>query len=62
MRTGGWQRLSVAREESGDTVVPESSSVLQNTEIHPVRQPHGTLFLDNDVKMRLKMELTKPHF
>jgi pSer/pThr/pTyr-binding forkhead associated (FHA) protein len=61
-RSGGWQRLSVGREASGDTVVPESSSVLQNTEIHPVRQPHGTLFLDNDVKMRLKLELTRPHF
>jgi hypothetical protein len=36
--------------------------VLQNAEIHPVRQPHGTLFMDNDVKMRLKLELTKPLF
>jgi pSer/pThr/pTyr-binding forkhead associated (FHA) protein len=59
---GTWQRLSVAREASGDTVVPETSAVLQNAEIHPVRQPHGTLFMDNDVKMRLKLELTKPLF
>ncbi|MGE3982750.1 MAG: FHA domain-containing protein [Dehalococcoidia bacterium] len=59
---GNWQRLSVGREASGDTVVPETSAVLQNAEIHPVRQPHGTLFMDNDVKMRLKLELTKPFF
>jgi pSer/pThr/pTyr-binding forkhead associated (FHA) protein len=59
-RDGSWQRLAVAREASGDTVVPESSATLHGAEIHPVRQPHGTLFLDNDVKMRLKIELTKP--
>lgn len=59
-RDGSWQRLSVAREASGDTVVPEASATLPGSEIHPVRQPHGTLFLDNDVKMRLKIELTKP--
>jgi pimeloyl-ACP methyl ester carboxylesterase len=59
---GDWRRLTVSREASGDTVVPEASAVLPQAEIHPVRQPHGTLFLDNDVKMRLKVELTKPFF
>ena len=59
--TGDWRRLEVARESSGDTVVPEASAVLEGAEIHPVRQPHGSLHVDNDVKMRLKVELTRPY-
>ncbi|MFZ1404356.1 MAG: hypothetical protein WAW03_14775 [Anaerolineae bacterium] len=27
-------------------------------EIHPVQQVHGALYVDNDVKIRLKLELT----
>ncbi len=34
--------------------------MLERTEIHPVQQYHGSLFVDNDVKMRLKLELTQP--
>lgn len=33
--------------------------VFDNCEIHPVKQHHGMLYTDNDVKMRLKLELTK---
>jgi hypothetical protein len=44
-------------QPSGDSSVPEASAVLPGTEIHPVHQYHGTLFNDNDVKMRLKLEL-----
>ena len=36
------------------------STVLEGSEIHPVQQYHGSLFVDNDVKMRLKLELTRP--
>jgi len=39
--------------------VPERSAVLDGTEIHPVQQYHGSLFVDNDVKMRLKLELSR---
>jgi hypothetical protein len=46
-------------EPSGDSSVPERSAVLPQTEIHPVQQYHGTLFNDNDVKMRLKLELLR---
>jgi hypothetical protein len=46
---------------SGDSSVPESSSVLPRTEIHPVQQYHGALFNDKDVKMRLKLELMQNH-
>jgi hypothetical protein len=37
----------------------QSSAVLPGSEIHPVQQNHGTLYVDNDVKMRLKLELTR---
>jgi len=42
---------------SGDDSVPQNSAVLEGTDIHPVHQHHGALFVDNDVKMRLKLEL-----
>lgn len=32
--------------------------LLPGPDIHPVRQYHGSLHVDNDVKMRLKVELT----
>lgn len=59
-RTG--DRLSqfkLKAEPGGDNTVPQSSSVLPGSEIHPVQQYHGSLFVDNDVKMRLKLELTR---
>jgi pimeloyl-ACP methyl ester carboxylesterase len=53
------QKAFIGIEPSGDSSVPESSAVLPRTEIHPVRQYHGTLFNDKDVKMRLKLELLR---
>jgi hypothetical protein len=35
------------------------SGVLADAEIHPVKQHHGSLYSDGDVKMRLKLELTR---
>ena len=46
-------------EPSGDSTILEMSAVLEGTEIHPVQQYHGSLFVDNDVKMRLKLELAR---
>lgn len=46
-------------ERSGDGTVPERSAVLEGAEIHPVEQYHGSLHADNDVKKRLKVELTR---
>ena len=54
---GNFKKALIGVEPSGDSSVPESSAVLSRTEIHPVQQYHGTLFNDNDVKMRLKLEL-----
>lgn len=54
---GKFQKVSIVVGPVGDSSVPESSAVLPRTEIHPVRQYHGTLFNDKDVKMRLKLEL-----
>lgn len=56
---GIWQDAELTVEESGDNRIPECSGVLQGSEIHPVQQHHGALWIDNDVKMRLKLELTR---
>jgi pSer/pThr/pTyr-binding forkhead associated (FHA) protein len=48
-------------ENIGDGSVLEQSAFLQGSEIHPVHQHHGSLFVDKDVKMRLKLELTRPY-
>jgi pimeloyl-ACP methyl ester carboxylesterase len=56
---GGWQNVTFDLQDCGDTDVPESSAVLPGSEIHPVQQHHGSLYVDNDVKMRLRLELTR---
>ncbi len=57
---GGIKKVDYRSEPNGDSTLLEYSTVLEGTEIHPVQQYHGSLFADNDVKMRLKMELTRP--
>jgi pimeloyl-ACP methyl ester carboxylesterase len=52
-------QASIVVTPRGDGTIPEVSSVLEGTEIHPVRQHHGSLYSDSDVKMRLKIELTR---
>jgi hypothetical protein len=56
---GVWERVNFESNMRGDSTIPEWSTVLKGTEIHPVDQYHGSLFVDNDVKMRLKMELVQ---
>lgn len=56
--SGDWTKLDLNIEESGDSTIPDSSTVLEGSELHPVTQHHGSLYVDNDVKMRLKLELT----
>lgn len=56
---GNWEKMRFIREDRGDDMVPEDSAVLEGVEIHPVYQHHGSLYVDNDVKMRLKLELTR---
>lgn len=43
--------------QNGDDSVPQNSAILEGADIHPVQQHHGALFVDNDVKMRLRLEL-----
>ncbi len=57
--SGGWTKVSFNIDDRGDTAVPATSAVLAGSEIHPVQQHHGSLYVDNDVKMRLKLELTR---
>jgi pSer/pThr/pTyr-binding forkhead associated (FHA) protein len=54
---GSWQKVDFGVAATGDDSVPEVSAILPGSEIHPVRQNHGALYVDNDVKMRLKVEL-----
>lgn len=53
------QKVDVSAEPGGDDSVPQRSTVLPGSEIHPVEQNHGALYVDNDVRMRLKLELMK---
>lgn len=52
-------KVDMSHENGGDSTVPESSATLESTEIHPIRQYHRTLHVDNDVRKRLKIELTR---
>jgi pSer/pThr/pTyr-binding forkhead associated (FHA) protein len=56
---GGLRKADMVVTANGDGTIPESSAVMRGAEIHPVRQHHGSLYVDNDVKMRLKLELTR---
>jgi len=58
---GKLQNVEYIYEDIGDGSVLEQSAFLSGCEIHPVHQHHGSLFIDNDVKMRLKLELTRPY-
>ncbi|MCL4831934.1 MAG: FHA domain-containing protein [Caldilineaceae bacterium] len=55
---GGWQKLDLQRVDAGDNSVPQASAVLPGVDIHPVQQHHGSLYVDSDVRMRLRVELT----
>ncbi len=56
---GAWIDVRFSTEDLGDDTIPEWSGVLPGSQVHPVRQRHGALYADNDVKMRLKFELGK---
>jgi len=58
---GKLTKVDYLRENNGDGTVLEQSAYLPDSDIHPVQQHHGSLFVDNDVKMRLKLELTRPY-
>jgi pSer/pThr/pTyr-binding forkhead associated (FHA) protein len=58
---GGLKNVMYIAEPSGDDSVPQHSAFLPGSEIHPVKQHHGALFVDSDVKMRLKLELLGRH-
>jgi pSer/pThr/pTyr-binding forkhead associated (FHA) protein len=54
---GSFSNMVYESRTNGDGSVPENSAVLQGADFHPVHQLHGALFVDNDVKMRLRLEL-----
>ena len=56
---GTCRKASFVATPRGDGMVPEISSLLKGSEIHPVHQHHAALHSDNDVKMRLSLELTR---
>lgn len=54
-----WDKLELVTESSGDSAVTVRTAMMEGSDIHPVQQNHSALFVDNDVKMRLKLELTR---
>ncbi|HSJ55602.1 MAG TPA: alpha/beta fold hydrolase [Anaerolineae bacterium] len=56
---GSFGDIAYNFQPNGDDGILEKSAILPGSEIHPVRQHHGALFVDNDVKMRLKLELAR---
>lgn len=56
---GAWERVDYRTGPGGDDTIPERSAILGGSEIHPVQQHHGAIYVDNDVKMRLKLELAR---
>ncbi len=58
---GRVENIDYISDTKGDGSVLELSAFLPGSEIHPVHQHHGALYIDNDVKMRLKMELLRPY-
>lgn len=56
-RQGTWQALKYINSTDGDGMVETKSAILQGAELHPVRQDHNTLYVDEDVLMRLRLEL-----
>ncbi|MBN2358883.1 MAG: FHA domain-containing protein [Deltaproteobacteria bacterium] len=56
-RDGRFGSATLVEDERGDGTVSQISAVLEGSEIHPVQQHHGALYTDNDVKMRLRLEL-----
>ncbi len=58
---GSWRSISPDSLEQGDDTIPEFSAILEGSDIHPVQQYHASLYIDSDVKMRLKVELTRPY-
>ncbi|MEM1261009.1 MAG: FHA domain-containing protein [Pseudomonadota bacterium] len=53
----GWKKVRLLLKPAGDNRVVDKYGFLEGADIHPVRQQHGSLWTDNDVKMRLKLEL-----
>jgi hypothetical protein len=57
--SGAWKEVEFIIDTAGDQSVPTGSAVLKGSEIHPVFQEHGSLYVDDSVRMRLKLELTR---
>ncbi len=54
-----WSKLTYQEQPGGDNRIPEHSAILDGSDVHPVQQGHGSLYVDNDVKARLKVELVR---
>lgn len=56
---GLWEEVKFIEDSEGDSTIPVYSAILEGADFHPVKQSHGALFVDNDVRFRLKLELLK---
>ncbi len=55
----GWKKVRFKLKPAGDNRVVDQYGFLQGADIHPVKQQHGSLWTDKDVKMRLRIELMR---
>src|SRR5690606_33000662 len=55
----GWKKVRFILEHAGDNRVADGYSDLPGADIHPVKQHHGSIWNDNDVKMRIRLELLR---
>jgi len=53
--------VNATSEAVGDSSILEQSAALEVSDMYPVQQYHGSLFVDNDVKMRLKFEFSRQY-
>jgi pimeloyl-ACP methyl ester carboxylesterase len=56
-RQAAWELVEVIERQAGDGTIPIASAMLPESEIHPVRQFHGALFDDMNVKLWLRLQL-----
>lgn len=56
---GFWEEIKFIEDSEGGSTIPVYSAILDGADFHPVKQSHGALFVDNDVRFRLKLELLK---
>ncbi|MCB0193651.1 MAG: FHA domain-containing protein [Anaerolineae bacterium] len=57
-RQGLWKNVEMITTSDGDSFIPSQSAILPGADIHPIQHSHNQLYVNEDVLMRLRYELT----